>query len=1040
MFEKIVANPRLVILLIGLLIVAGLSALKTLPRLEDPRLSSRFAVVKTFWPGASAERVEALVTRKIEDAIREQKDVKNISSNTRAGVSVVQVELVDQVINGKESFTEARQKIDSILNTLPAGTSRPEFEVSSLGAETVIVAINWVADSQPNVSLLGRYAKELESRLRSVPSTDEVNVYSLPQEEILIEVNVVKANGLGLSVAEISQIVAKADAKVSAGELSNDKYRWQLEVDGEFQSLERIKQIPLRIGLAGEGARLRDIATVVRTPKLPASELAIIDGKQAVVVGSKMGAGVRIEVWRNNVQQIFDQFEHELPVEVALTVQFDQIGYTQTRLAELVGNIGVGFIIILLVLFVTLGWRASLIVAASLPLTIFFTLYCLKLYGMQIHQMSVTGLVVSLGIMVDNAIVMTDSVAQNRRLGLSAFKAIKKSLSHLKVPLLGSTLTTILAFSPIALMPGAGGEFVGPIALAVMFSLIGSYLISFTLVAGVAGRWLPATSPDKNLPLNKQWFKYGIEMPNIAAKFSSSLRTALIWPGRTIAGVVAISFCGYFGATFMTTSFFPPADRDMFQIQIYMPPDVGINVTREVAEKIAEDVKKIEGIEYIDWYIGNGAPSFYYNLFSGSEGMTFYAQAMVKASGFKESDRAIHFIQRELNPKYPTAQVMAMKLQQGPPVNAPVEFRIYGPNLDTLKELSNQVRLAASQVEGVLASRATIEPARKKLWVNLSEDKMAKVGMSLSDASRQFQAALVGVIGGSVIEGGEDVPVRTRIADQHRGNYNHILSGYLMVGAADSRTMVPLSALGDASVKPDSSGITRRNGQRISEIHIFPVAGVLPQSVLTAVMAQLDNNGFTVPAGYELGLGGEADGRSDTMNEMMVYVNVIVALLIMVVALSFNSFRLTAVVFSVAILSVGLGLLSVFLAGYSFGFIIIVALMGLMGLAINASIVILAEFKNNAAACRGNTDAIIECVISCCRHIVSTTLTTVGGLIPLMFSVGLFWPPFAITIIGGTVLTTLISLYFVPAIFIIMAKSRRFDPVIEPLESPIVPI
>ncbi|MFT4996829.1 MAG: multidrug efflux pump, partial [Flavobacteriales bacterium] len=188
MFDKIVANPRLIILLIGLLIVAGLSALKTLPRLEDPRLSSRFAIVKTFWPGASAERVEALVTRKIEDAIREQKDIKNIYSNSRAGVSVVQVELVDQVKNGKESFTDARQKVENILNTLPVGTSRPEFEISSLGAETVIVAVNWMAESEPNVNLLGRYAKELESRLRSVPNTDEVNVYSLPQEEILIEV------------------------------------------------------------------------------------------------------------------------------------------------------------------------------------------------------------------------------------------------------------------------------------------------------------------------------------------------------------------------------------------------------------------------------------------------------------------------------------------------------------------------------------------------------------------------------------------------------------------------------------------------------------------------------------------------------------------------------------------------------------------------------------------------------------------------------------------------------------------------------------
>ena len=695
------------------------------------------------------------------------------------------------------------------------------------------------------------------------------------------------------------------------------------------------------------------------------------------------------------------------------------------------GNIGIGFIIILAVLFVTLGWRASVIVAASLPITIGFTLYCFKLYGLQIHQMSVTGLVVSLGIMVDNAIVMTDSVAQHRRSGLSPLAAIRKSIAHLKVPLLGSTLTTILAFAPIALMPGKGGEFVGPISWAVIFSLLGSYLVSFTLVAGVAGRWLPADLPDKGLGLNKQWFKYGIEVPHISEKFASTLRGALARPWLAMLSVVLVSVLGYVSAGFMTSSFFPPADRDMFQIQVYLPADTAIDATRKMTDEITADVKKINGITSIDWFIGNSAPPFYYNLMTGGEGMAYYGQAMVKSSGFKESDNAVRLIQRDFNRKYPSAQILALKLEQGPPVAAPVELRIYGPNLNTLKELSDQVRLAASQLEGVLSSRSSIGAPRTKVWMNLSEEKMAQVGMSLTDASNQFQAALIGVVGGSVIEGGEDVHVRTRIADEHRGDFSHILSGYLTVANDQGRATVPLAALGDATIGPDASSITRRNGRRVSKVLVFPAVGLLSQTILTELLAKLDDDGFTLPAGYELDLGGEAGGKKDTMGEMLTYLNIIASLLVMVVVLSFNSFRLTAVIFSVALLSVGLGLLSVFSGGYSFGFIVIIALMGLMGLAINAAIVILAELKASPEACGGDKPAIIECVMSCCRHIVSTTLTTVGGLVPLMFTVGLFWPPFAIALIGGVVLTTMVSFYFVPTIFLLMAQRRAFDPVID---------
>ena len=1022
MFTQIANNGRLVALLIALLVIVGTAALQVLPRMEDPRTETRAALIQTPYPGANALRVEALVTRTIEDELRELPEIENIRSNSRAGLSTVTVLLYGSVIDSAPVMAEIRDKLNDLTPSLPHSAGAPRFRELNVFAHTIITAIEWQGQGAPRTALLGRYAKELQSRLLGIPGTEKTEIIGAPKEEILVSLDIPKADALGLTVERVAAHIAQADAKVAAGELISDHFKWQLEVRGELDSLERIRSIPLQRGSANEVVRLGDIAEVKRSQKLPEAEIAVIDGQKAIFLGAMTREDIRIEPWRQAAGRELADFNAEMPREVKARILFDQQNYTDKRLAELLGNIAIGFAVVLMVLVFTLGWRSAFIVAASLPLTLCFTLFCLQLKGIEIHQISVVGLVVSLGILVDNAIVMSDAIAQERRAGKPVYEAIRASIAHFWLPLLGSTLTTVLAFSPIAIMPGNAGEFVGPLAWSVIFSLLGSFLVAHTIVAGLSGRFLTKASTN-----SRAWWERGVVWPSAQKKFTSSILWCLRHPVTTLLIVMLLSASGLLGATRMSVSFFPPADRDMFQVALFMPPGTGIHTTLSVTEELSADIKAMPGIESVDWVVGNSAPKFYYNLLAGNDGMGYYAQAMIKAIDYRAADAAIKRLQRDTPRDYTEALVLTAKLEQGPPYNAPIELRLVGENLDTLRSLGRDIWRIVSQQPHVLGIRSSLENAQPKLWVNLDEDRMAQSGATLTEASAQLQAALTGRLSGSIIEGTEELPVRIRVNDRERADISRVESGYLVLHDEATFNAIPFSALGDSAFVPEPSNVARYNGRRVNTIQVYPEVGVLSETVLQAILSGLDAADFSLPDGYRLELGGEADASGDATGDLMAYINVIVILLVLVIALTFNSFRMTAMVFSVAIAASGFGLLSVYLSGYSLGFIIIVACLGLMGLAINAAIVIMAELRISQPACEGDEQSILNSVMVCSRHIVSTTLTTAGGFLPLLFDSGTFWPPFAITIIGGTLLTTMVSFYFVPALFLLMARQRNFE-------------
>ena len=467
-------HPRLVALIILVLVSAGLSSFLSLGRQEDPTITNLFATVTTQFPGADPERVEALVTAEIEEELRKIAEVDEISSVSRSGVSVVSVELLETLDEAtiEQVWAEARDAVEDARQTFPAGVLPPDFDAEGISAYSAVIAV--AADSPDfPVTLLSRHAEALGDRLRAIPATRAVEYFGQPDEEVLVSVDMDRAAALGLSAAEISQRIAEADGKVQSGRLQSD-VDLTINISGEIETLDRIRSIVLRESAEGAVVQLGDIASVDRGARNPQSSIAFANGKPAVLVGVLAQDGVQIDRWTGFLREELAAGVPSVPLGVQEVLLFDQSQYTTDRLTEVGINMAIGVALVVAVLFITLGVRAAAIVALVLPVVSLATLATMNMIGLPIHQMSVTGLIVALGLLVDAAIVMTDEIRRRLQDGMARIAAVQDAVRRLAAPLLASTVTTALAFTPMILLPGPAGDFVGAIAIAVVLMLVWS--------------------------------------------------------------------------------------------------------------------------------------------------------------------------------------------------------------------------------------------------------------------------------------------------------------------------------------------------------------------------------------------------------------------------------------------------------------------------------------------------------------------------------------------------------------------------------------
>ena len=654
----------------------------------------------------------------------------------------------------------------------------------------------------------------------------------------------------------------------------------------------------------------------------------------------------------------------------------------------------------------------AVIVGLALPLSSGAALFGLTFFGEQVHQMTIFGLIIAIGLLIDNAIVITDEVHRRRAGGLGREAAVAASVRHLFVPLLASTLTTILGFMPIFLLPGNIGDFIGPVAIAVVLALGASLAVSMTVIAALAGRFLKVGEDGPGAA----WWWEGLHLPNLGRTYRAALEASLGRPWVTVGAAILLPAAGFALASTLDNQFFPPADRDQFEVEIWMPRDASIERTAGVARAAEQLILAREGVRKVDWLVGGSFPTVYYNAVRIHDNNPSYANGIVLADSARDARRLVPELQEVLDEAFPQAQFIVVPFGQGPPVEAPVGFRLIGPGLDELERLGEELRRVMHQVPGILHTRATVTGGEPKLWFRADEMAARQAGLQLADLAAQLQGSLEGRIGGSVLEDLEELPVRVRWGGADRASLDEV-AGLPFVSTAGGR-WIPAAALGELTLEPELASITRFNGERVNNVFGYIGPSTLPIEKTREVLDKLAAEGFGLPPGYRLEVTGDSGESAEAIALLVTYLPVLLVLMVATVVLSFRSFALAGIIGAVAVMSVGLGMLALWLSGYDIGFNPILGSAGLIGVAINGSIVVLAAIRANPQARAGGRAAIVEETAGATRHIVSTTLTTIGGFLPLLFFTGGdFWPPLAVVIAGGVGFSMLLSLWFTPALY-----------------------
>ena len=1021
-------NKRIVALTVMMIFAAGLSALLSIGRQEDPTITNIFATVVTPYQGADPARVESLVTDKIEDELQKIPEIKEVKSSSRTGISVVQIELAWNLSKPRieQVWSEVRDALSDAARRFPSGVPEPIFDDDRVGAFSAISAIQAAPDSKVSPAVLKRYAEALQDQLRALPGTKQVQIYGAQHEEILVAVDWRKLASLGLTVDQVSRAISSADTKVRAGQIRSTQADYLIEVRGEIKTLKRIRDIPVRDGGAGQIVRVGDVATVSRSVRKPSAVLAFADAQPAVLVAAKMEDDRQVDHWMGQVKSLFKKFEAELPAGMVHRQLFDQSAYTFDRLADVVANLLIGVALVVTVLIITLGWRPALIVAAILPLASLMSLAGLQSVGIPIHQMSITGLIVALGLLVDSGIVVTDEIRKRLEQGEERLVAVGGSVQRLAVPLLASTITTALAFMPMALLPGPAGDFVGAIAVAVIIMLASSFALALTVTPALAGWLMHRSVPGQSTSV----LRTGVQSRLVGNAFARLMDMALRFPKRAILGALILPVIGFGALPTLKEQFFPGVDRNQFYVQIKLPDGAAIEQTKLVVRRAENIIRKDRDIRDVSWVIGQSAPAFYYNMLSDQDGETSFAEALITTTSPQATEAILPRLQRKLNRALPQARVTVRGLVQGPPVSAPVEIRVIGPSLEVLRTIGEKLRAVMVQVPEITQARTQLSGGAPKLYLDINEDKLRLAGLQLGALARQLEAYFEGAVGGSLIESSEELPVRIRIDGQERSSLDALRRIDVIGPNAASRTVqgqypgIPLTALGSVQLQPGESPIFRLDGERVNTVQGFVHRNVLPEEALKTILAKVSESGLQLPPGYRLEIGGDADARTEVLTNLLSVAGIIAVLMLATIVLTFNSYRFALVGGLVIILSIGLSGLVLAVFGYPFGIMAAIGLIGSIGVSINAAIIIITALQKDVAAMTGNRDAIRDIVFAQSRHIVSTTVTTFGGFLPLIMAGGGFWPPFAMAIAGGVLLSTIVSFFFVPPAVALLTARR----------------
>ncbi|MFO1393825.1 MAG: efflux RND transporter permease subunit [Steroidobacteraceae bacterium] len=990
------------LLLFALLTAMGVSSLLGIPRSEDPEFHVPIPTIVVVYPGADPVDIERLVVDPIEDALSELDDVKRIDSASMDGVGVVRPEFHWDT-DPDEKYDEVVREVSRIRGELPAGITSLEIRKAGSGLVN-IVQVALVGAQVPDRELK-RLAEDLSDSIETVPGVRSSAWWAVPRPEVRVSVDLERMGRAGVTLAQVEQAIRGGNATVPGGTVDVGLRKYNLKTSGGYDSLPEIADTVVA-SRDGRVVRVSDIAAV-GWASAEETYVGRYKGERAAFVTANAKDGVNVFAVRNAIYAKLAAFEKDLPAGVRLERGFDQTRNVAHRLKRLGMDFAIAIALVLLTLL-PLGLRASAVVMISIPLSLAIGLSLLYYTGFSLNQLSIAGFVLALGLLVDDSIVVVENIARFLREGYSRVEAAIAATDQISLAVLGCTATLLFAFLPLLFLPEGAGKFIRSLPAAVLYTVLASLFVALTVIPFLASRILRPEGHDGegNRVLR------GL-MSVINRVYAPALRVALAWPRRTLLAALAFVVASLAIVPFIGVSLFPPADIPQFRVTIETPDGASLADTDRALRFVEAELARHPEVK--QWFanLGHGNPRVYYNIFPEE---TKANTAEVFAELHRFEPRRSPALYEEIRAKfahYPGARILLESYQNGPPINAPIEISVAGPDLGQLRELAARVE---KEIAGTPGTRDVDNPLRRQrtdIDLHIDPEKASLFGVAPAEADGTVRAAVAGLPVGSYRESdGDEYDITLRLPMQGRQTLDAL--GLIEVSSASGRP-VPLRQISSPQFAAAPSTIERHDRVREAKITAYPVAGYNTGKVTRDVMRRLDAVGL--PPGYSLRVGGELEAREESFGGMGPAVLVAVFGILAVLVLEFGSFRSMLIVAGVIPLGVAGGLVALLVTGYTLSFTAMIGLIALIGIEIKNSI-LLVDFTNQLRSQGvGVDEAIIRAGQIRFLPILLTSATAIGGLLPLAVQGSGLYSPLAIVIIGGLVSSTLIGRLVTPVMY-----------------------
>jgi len=1020
--------PQVTLTVTALILLLGIQALLGMPRREDPKVEFPGALVMAAYPGATVEQVETQLTRKVEEHLFQYAEIRkdNMESVSRPGLMVIKIWTENGVRNPQQIWAKIQHGMNELAGTgLPDGVLGPIVDSEFGDVTAMLLAVQGERYSERE---LGRFAERIEEQLRGIRAVSKIRRLGEQQEALYVTSSMQRVSRYGISPLEIIASLQEQNAVVEAGAVEVQGARVPLRTSGAFRAEEEIERQIVGVSpVSGQPIYIGDFAQVERRYRDEQS-LVRVDGSTAVLIALEMHEGNNIVSFGEEVERTLAAMREALPADLSIGLIVNQPRIVEERIGSFLRDFQLAILGVIGVTLLLLPFRVAAIAAMAIPVTMAATFALMQAFGIELHQVSLAGLIIVLGMVVDDAIVIADNYVELLGEGVPLEEAAARSALDLSIPVVASTLILVAAFLPLAFLPGGTGDFIASLPITVAIALgcstvVGMLLTPLLCRALIRRPPLPAPTPagwDSSLsPGDGRKARFN-PLQLLQGAYDRTIGVAMEHRQVTMALALASVVAGGVLMWQVDQQFFPSAERDQFVISLWLPAGTALPVTDRVTRRIETVLSGEPEVVSHAAFVGAGPPRFYYN-FEPPFPSANIAQILVNTSSVQATGSLVRRLQSELPRLAPEAEVRVFELQQGDAMESPLELRISGPEIAPLRALGARMVEIFEDTPGSRLVRTDYREDAYEVNVSINNELASRLGMSNAGIAQMLAGSFLGAPVSTYWEGTRALPIILQLEGARRDSFDDLGNLYLPSTLTGAR--VPLREV--AALEPvwRPSHIVRRNGIRTLTVGAYSEAGLLPSLLLARLQPRVEAE--PLPPGYRLAWGGEVANQAETFGPMTVALVVSLIVIFLIILMQFRSLVHTLIVMASIPLSLFGAILGLKLTGNPFGFTAFLGLISLSGLVVRNAIILLEFIHERMAAGMPLEMAALEAGKRRLRPIFLTSISAAVGVLPMILSGSTMWAPLGSVIAVGVLCSMGFTLIVIPVLYVVGSRDTR---------------